>query len=298
MTKNQIEFLKYQETQRANREQEALTRTRDYNNYILGSGTLAETQRANRESERLRSIDLQQQRVRNEQTYAVALGTLEETRRSNLVREDIQERSLAENIRSNYVNQGHTSVSLYLQEQANQERQRSNLVSEQHQRDVLSETKRLNSARIALDQASLDEQIRTHKANESIGRTQASASMIQAAASTRNAETNWYSAQNQAQYQRSQVELGLTSNQIRQAEQREAMRANQAREQELKRHNIVSEQQTATYNKKSLFLQERKLEDYYALQQQGYSVQKRGQNLQALTQAGRYLVPIITGGLF
>nr|AVX53350.1 putative ORF1 [Marmot picobirnavirus] len=80
MTRNQIEYAKLRETQRANAANESLTRTRDSTARDIGLRTLAETSRHNRAAE---SLDTRKV-VETERSNAAKEA---ETNRSNIARE-------------------------------------------------------------------------------------------------------------------------------------------------------------------------------------------------------------------
>nr|AMP18943.1 hypothetical protein [Otarine picobirnavirus] len=116
MTKNQIEYLKLRETQRANLVQEDLTRSRDSRSYEIGLGTLAESQRHNRATE-------EQARV-----------SLDETVRHNLAGETLTRGNLDESIRHNQAVEAeasrHNKVGESYNERALKESQRHNVAQE------------------------------------------------------------------------------------------------------------------------------------------------------------------------
>lgn len=118
MTKNQIEYLKLRESQRANLAQEGLTRARDQRSYEIGLKTLAESSRHNLATE--------------EQARA----SLDETSRHNLAGEGQAQRSLDESVRHNKATE--------------QEMQRHNIVGEQYNAKYLAETGRHNVAQEAI----------------------------------------------------------------------------------------------------------------------------------------------------
>lgn len=133
MTKNQIEYLKLRESQRANLAQEGLTRARDQRSYEIGLGTLAESSRHNLATE--------------EQARA----SLDETSRHNLAGEGQAQRSLDESVRHNQATE--------------QEMRRHNIVGEQYNAKYLAETGRHNVAQEAIGRS----QVGASFANISLG---------------------------------------------------------------------------------------------------------------------------------
>lgn len=162
MTKNQIEFNKLLETQRANRRQEELTALRDSNTYAIGLGTLRETERANRAKEGYNLSYLDELSRANQAKELLSYGTLRETLRSNKAREAELSRSnlaretetiraniaaeqlrlneLYERIRSNKASESIAGSNISLGYAQLAEAQRSNLARE-------TETQRSNMAR-------------------------------------------------------------------------------------------------------------------------------------------------------
>jgi hypothetical protein len=117
MTKNQIEYLKLRETQRANLVQEDLTRSRDSRSYEIGLGTLAESQRHNRATEEQARVSLDEVVRHNLAGEKLSRGSLDESIRHNMateseaarhnkVGESYNERSLRESQRHNIAQEG------------------------------------------------------------------------------------------------------------------------------------------------------------------------------------------------
>lgn len=148
MTRNQIEYSKLKETQRANLQQEALTRQRDLNTYMLGSRNATETERANRERERQGLISLGESERANRAREALQQLTLDETRRANLEKES----------------QGR----LGLQIQGRQLDLQSRDVETRERQ--LSETERANRERESLSRSQLSETVRHDIQQENINR--------------------------------------------------------------------------------------------------------------------------------
>lgn len=156
MTRNQIEYLKLLESQRANREGERLTEARDQTTRELGFAQLGETTRHNMASEGLQLMSIQEttraNKAREEQQrnelaelhrHQVAVET--ETRRSNMARE----------AETHSYNQ--SVINLRSKELSEQQR----LHDQQYQLGMsqLAETRRSNAAREA-------EQVRSNLARE------------------------------------------------------------------------------------------------------------------------------------
>lgn len=153
MTKNQIEFAKLQEQQRANRAQEALTGRRDTLTAQLGLNTLEETKRANRERERQNTVVLGETQRHNLRLESLQAIGLDETSRHNKAQEQVSLQVANETARSNRARERETSRANKAQEL---EANRSNRVRE-------AETARANRAREAED-------VRAHNLNYDIGR--------------------------------------------------------------------------------------------------------------------------------
>lgn len=101
MTKNQIEYGKLRETQRANLSQEDLTRKRDTAAKELGINTLAETSRHNKAVEILDSSKLAE-------TVRSNVAKEQETRRHNEAGELLGSKQLDETIRHQTATEGET----------------------------------------------------------------------------------------------------------------------------------------------------------------------------------------------
>lgn len=133
MTKNQIEYLKLRESQRANLAQEDLIRTRDQRSYAIGLGTLAESQRHNMVTE------------------SQARASLDETSRHNVAGEKQAQLNLEETTRHNKATE--------------EEMRRHNVVGERYNVDYLKESGRHNRAQEAIGRL----QIGASYANISLG---------------------------------------------------------------------------------------------------------------------------------
>lgn len=155
MTKNQIEYLKLRETQRANLAQEDLTRSRDSRAYEVSLGTLAESQRHNRATE------------------IQARLSLDETSRHNLAGEVLTRGNLDESIRHNQA--------------VEKEASRHNKVGESYNERALSESRRHNVAQEAIGRS----QVGASYANVNLGYSQlAETSRANVARETENTRSN------------------------------------------------------------------------------------------------------------
>lgn len=205
MTRNQIEYNKLLETQRANKANETLTDLRD---------------RAAREA---RVVELRELGRHN-------LATEQETVRHNVAGEEVASRQASELER-------HQRQTESLQHAINLETNRANLAREQQARDTLAESRRHSLVTeqqgyqtIDLRGQELAESIRHSKAQESISRTQAAASQMQAAAVREQAriaaskaliaqqEANTRSRQISQDYQYKMIDLGLQGERLSQTE--------------------------------------------------------------------------------
>lgn len=203
MTRNQIDYLKLVETQRANAVQEDLTRIRDQANIEIGRGQLEESKRHNLAQEQYQMGSLQELSRHNQATELLGTQQLQESSRHNLATE-------LEATRHNTA--------------AENEMYRSNLARE-------TETHRANVQSENLRQMELSEQQRYHNMSISLGYSNvqlgyAQLSEQQRANQAREAETHRSNVQHEM----------LTSQQIA-----ETTRANQAREQETNRSNVSRE---------------------------------------------------------
>lgn len=184
MTKNQIEYLKLRESQRANLAQEDLTRLRDQRSYAINLGTLAESQRHNVATE-------QQARASLDETSRHNLAGEQELKRHNIAGEQYNERALQEQSRHNAAQEsigrsqvGATYASIALGYQQLGETQRANLARE-------AETNRSNVAReTEMNRSNVAREEETHRHN------------------TQDEYNAKYRARNDAAYQRGQLEQG------------------------------------------------------------------------------------------
>lgn len=151
MTKNQIEYLKLRETQRANLKQEQLTEMRDTAAKDLGFATLGETQRHNMANETHQVNVLGETKRHNLASEAVEQFKAQEIQRHNIAGEQLESAKLDETSRHNMVTEGQTSRSLDIQHANVTESMRHNQVveTESHRSNVEreAETRRSNLAR-------------------------------------------------------------------------------------------------------------------------------------------------------
>lgn len=173
MTKNQIEFNKLLETQRANQREEELTRVRDERTYALGQDQLAEAARHNRTTEK---------------QYA---SSLDETARSNRAREYETARSNKQReLETHRSNLAHESELFRSNVSREAETRRANLAAEAQRRaelrldteirrGQLAETRRSNRAHeaigwgnVSLGYSQLSETARANREREALGRSQ------------------------------------------------------------------------------------------------------------------------------
>nr|DAG68973.1 MAG TPA: hypothetical protein [Picobirnaviridae sp.] len=187
MTRNQIEYNRLLETQRANRASEELTRTRDERSYALGQAQLAEAGRHNLQDE------------------AIRRSSLDESVRSNRARED-------ETARSNRARELEMSRS---NRAAEAEAYRSNVAreTELNRANLASESQR--RAELALDteirRGQLAESQRHNRASENISWSNVSLGYSQLAEQSRaNRQREYQTQQSISEQHRINT---LTSNQ-------------------------------------------------------------------------------------
>lgn len=171
MTRNQIEYFKVLETQRANKAQEALTFTRDSNAYVLGAKQHTETQRHNQETEALGRAQLGETIRANQERERYNVLVLNEQQRHNVETE--QEAARANRAREDETRRYNT---LYLNElnrshlAQEQETERANRAREQLTARELTETERYHRDTVGLGYSQLAEQRRANVARETENR--------------------------------------------------------------------------------------------------------------------------------
>lgn len=261
MTRNQIEYLKYKESQRANMRQEELTASRDATARELGFGNLSETVRHNQQTERHNVAVLgEQQRHNYAQEYHNS-QVLGEQIRSNRANEELQSRRDAEVARANRARESETTrhnaelesqgrINLSLQEQSVQETKRSNLSREYEtsraNRARESETERANRAAesnraqiLQLNYAQLAELSRHNKATESLGYSQL------AEQSRSNKSNERIRLGELTERQRANIANEALIKARDKMNFEEQVRSNLAREEETSRHNKTQEEISA-----------------------------------------------------
>lgn len=243
MTRNQIEYLKHLETMRNNRAVESNQsrlaseserhnlETEKYNYAHLGEVTRSnlaredETRRSNLVSESLKGEANRIQEAYNREQIELRQLELTENQRANLAREELGLQQLQESYRSHTANER-------LQRYVAEEQARSNLANEAVRQMTLNEqirsnlaSERLKSSSIYIEQGRLDELIRSNLASEAVRRQEIEQ---RERASIRQSNTSLSVAGIQAETQRLSI-----------AEQQ---RSNRARENELRRSNLASEE--------------------------------------------------------
>lgn len=215
MTKNQIEYQKLLETQRANRAQESITQQRDARTLDLRTSELGETRRHNVAGEQAKFVELgetHRTNVAKETETERANRTREtETHRTNLAQEAERERSARaheqETMRHNVETERQGAIGLNLRSGELQESIRSHKATEGLRGAELTESTRSHMATEAIRTSELSEQERTNRAREAetqrhnvVGESQESsrinlagqqteADLIRAQAATSQAET-------------------------------------------------------------------------------------------------------------
>lgn len=262
MTRNQIEYLKYKESQRSNLRQEELTAARDTTARELGFGTLAETTRHNRASEAHNTQVLGETQRHNLAQEFHNSRVLGEQIRSNFAREELQRVANAEVTRSNMAREAETSrhnqevesqgrVQLRLSEQSLGETRRSNLAREQetyrsniaresetHRANIASEAHRAQQIQLGYDQ--LAETQKYHQKSISLGYSQLSES------ARANRVNEGIRMGELAERRRSNVANEALIKARDKMNFEETVRSNLAREEENRRHNTAVELIDAT----------------------------------------------------
>lgn len=232
MTKNQIEYLKYKETQRANQAQEAELNRANVERERQGQVSLDETSRHNLANEGHQAqVLLEQTRHNqaqeseaarhNQATEKITELSFNETKRANLAREELQRQSNEEQRRSNLAREAETLRANLTREA---ETERANRMREE-------ETRRANFASEQLRFMSNMEQARANRATEG----------------WRNEQLQQQWAMNQAQLEHQRNVLAetqranLINEQIKRQQQEETERA--AREAERQRQLEIEERE-------------------------------------------------------
>lgn len=249
MTRNQIEFLKLQETARANQAAEMEAHRANLERERQGQASLDLT--AQRDAN---TLMLGQQQLTESIRHSTALET--EQRRSNIANELLKQQSLAETERANKAHEQFQSQQLLETQRANREREqlaveqleeqkRAALELEEFRRHQLTETRRANKANEALTQS------RIQYSYDALAETQRANVAAEQQRQQQLAETIRYNQQQEAQ-RAAELEERIRSSQasekleaarqvIQAAAQAEQLRSDIARENETARHNAAWE---------------------------------------------------------
>lgn len=249
MTRNQIEFLKLQETARANQAAETEAHRANLERERQGQVSLDLT--AKRDAN---TLMLGQQQLTESIRHSTAMET--EQRRSNIANELIKQQSLAETERANKAHEQFQYQQLSETQRANREREqlaveqleeqkRAALELEEFRRHQLTETRRANKAQEALTQS------RIQYSYDALAETQRANVAAEQQRQAQLAETIRYNQQAEAQRQR-EIEERIRANQasekleaarqvIQAAAQAEQLRSDLSRESETARHNAAWE---------------------------------------------------------
>lgn len=172
MTRNQLEYLKILESQRANKAREAEDVRSHQAQEAFNLSSLSEIQRNNLERERQGRSQLAETARANQAREALNFQQHLETVRSNTARENETQRHNLESERISFSQLAETSRANRAQEsiarERNAETKRSNLEKESQGRQSLAETERYNTAQISARQSELAEKQRAAKADEAI----------------------------------------------------------------------------------------------------------------------------------
>lgn len=250
MTKNQIEYLKLRETQRANLKNESLTEMRDKTAKELGFGNLAETSRHNQATERHNTYVLGETQRHNLAQESLNAKSLEESARHNLSMEGYYRDQLTETQRSNLAREGLERGKLSIQASQVHEQARHNQVVE-------LETRRSNVARESeMYRSNVTKERENERANRARETESNRSNLANEQQRARELEYSYSSLSEARRYHDMSVSLGYgqlgeqtRSNMARESEtyrtnvahETETNRANLAREQETRRSNVVSE---------------------------------------------------------
>lgn len=307
MTRNQIEYLKFKESQRSNMRQEELTAARDSTARELGFGTLAETTRHNQASEAHNTRVLgetQRHNVAQEFHNAQVLG---EQIRSNVAREALQRAANEETARSNLARERESSrhnqelesqgrVQLRLTEQNLNENRRSNLAreaethrsnlareNETHRANVTSEANRAQQIQLGYDQ--LNQTRKYQQASIALGYSQLAES------ARANRESERIRLGELTERQRSNVANEALVKARDKMNFEEQVRSNLAREEENRRHNqavelIDASKQEIAQSRLDEEIRHNKVSE----EQSGVSTALKG-----IETSVRYVLPIIMG---
>lgn len=329
MTRNQIEYLKHKETQRANLRQEELTAARDSAAKELGFQNLAETSRHNQVTEQHAVNVLGEQQRHNYAQEAYNVAVLGEQTRHNMVSETLTQQAQDEQRRANLAREAETSRHNLATEGISREQldiSRDQLDIQRGQLEVslgqLAETQRANQAREAETQRSnIARETETHRSN--VASEQYRQQQIQLGYDQLSETSKYHSQSVSLGY--SQLSETSRSNRAREnismGELAERQRANAANEaltkardkmnyEESVRSNVAREIENTRHNQaqEQIALEQNEIRQYEAeIKQQQANETKRhnvvsevegGFNTAAnVVESARKLVPLFTGGL-
>lgn len=226
MTSNQIEYLKYLETKRANRAQEALTQSRDTN------------------------------------TYNVAMLGAQETRRANLAREDWQRASLDETSRSNRMNESLTRSRNQETERSNRASESIRNVANSISQYVAEETERAHRASESINLFGAKEQQRANIAREA---ENIRANNLSYAGTMAQVDLGYARDLTEQSRNAITLNLGMLNareaNRSNLARETETNRANVQREKEERRHNKSVEVETSSRNARDYLIRQQELRE-------------------------------------
>lgn len=241
LTKNQIEYLKHKEQQRANVANEELTRRRDATTRELGFANLTEVSRHNLAYEENARFVAQEQRRHNFESEAISRLGLD-LQRKDL---DLKGRSLDETIRHNVASEQVSLGQLELNRQTLLEQARHNVANEKynqdqltHSRNVLGEQIRHNQASEILTSGQMYETSRHNLAVEDVSRYRAEEE--RRANLAREGETRRHNIVSEGLTSQ-QIGLGYANVNLGYQQLAEQARSNVSRETETHRANIAHE---------------------------------------------------------
>lgn len=174
MTRNQIEYNKLLEQQRANRAQEEIRRSRDAADIQLGHAQLEEVGRHNVATEQLQLSSLDETSTHNRETERISLLGQQEQQRHNIATESLTGRSLSEQQRSNQAREQQARAELEFSQ-----RRQSQEVALEQQRQQISLLQEVTRRRLAtVREAELAEQRRHNIVTEAFGAPRAAETVV------------------------------------------------------------------------------------------------------------------------
>lgn len=226
MTSNQIEYLKYLESKRANKAQEALTQSRDTN------------------------------------TYNVSMLGAQETKRANLAREDWQRASLDETSRSNRANESLNRARNQETERSNRASESIRSVANSISQYVAEETERAHRASESINLFGAQEQRRANLAKEA---ENIRANNLSYAGTMAQVDLGYARDLTDQSRNAINLNLGMLNareaNRANLAREAETNRANIQREKEDRRHNKSVEAETAARNARDYIIRQQELRE-------------------------------------